>query len=254
MKILVLEDEQRAGEKLIDLIKAYRPSAEISWKRSIEGALQSLNQEKDIQLIFSDIELLDGNVFSMYERIVPPCPIIFCTAYNNYYTDAFQTNGIAYLLKPYTELQFKAAWDKYQHLFQAKQTVPELAPLLSFLKNKPLTPDLPAYKSTFLVKKKDGIFLLKTDNIAWLQSQGDFVLGHDYNGKKHLINHTLSELEELLNPQQFFRINRSEIIQMDSILKFNPYIKNRLAITLINGLGILYTSNSRAAEFRKWLG
>ena len=250
MRIYVLEDEQRAGEKLLDLIQKFIPDAQVEWGRSIKDGLTFLRTEPPIDLIFSDIELLDGNVFQLYQEITPACPIIFCTAYNTYYTHAFQTNGIAYLLKPYGEEDFQKAWQKYQHLFKKEAPNFDLQKLLSQLDaSKPVK----TYKNTFPVKKKEGVFLLKTSKISLFQSQSDFTLAFDTQGKRHILNYTLTELENSLDPELFFRINRSEIIRFERIVSFSSYIKNRLAIQLQQPGMEVYTSNSRSAAFREWL-
>jgi len=106
LNILLLEDEQQAKEKIIDLIREQAPLARVEWKRSIKEGQAFLSQDPPLDLIFSDIELLDGNVIQLYQEIQPKCPIIFCTAYNDYYLQAFRTNGIAYLLKPYPSRNF----------------------------------------------------------------------------------------------------------------------------------------------------
>lgn len=251
MNILILEDEQRAGEKLIDAISAVNSNRNIEWKRSIVDAIEFLKEKPSLDIIFSDIELLDGNVFKVYETILPDCPIIFCTAYNTFYIDAFKTNGIAYLLKPYTMASFKAAWSKFLLLCKNdKEVIPpnllhQLRSLIDLKKKQ--------HKSTFSIKKKDGVFLLKVIDIIYFQAQGDFVLAIDKNSKKHIINNSLTHIENEINKDIFFRINRSEIINRDCILKYNRHIKNRLAITLHHTDTIFYTSNSKTAEFKHWL-
>ena len=249
--ILILEDEQRAGEKLIDSIKSIEKYVKIEWKRSIADAIGFLSDEPRLDIIFSDIELLDGNAFKVYEVVQPKCPIIFCTAYNTFYLDAFKTNGIAYLLKPYTQESFVNAWNKFLLLFKNEKEVLSLD-MIAQLKYL-IEVEKKQYKTTFSVKKRDGIYLLKTDNICYFEAQGDFVLAIDINEKKHIINDSLSRIENKLPTNEFFRINRSEIIRRESVLKYEQYIKNRLAITLSNSKNTLYTSNSRTPEFRKWI-
>lgn len=252
LKILVLEDEQRAGEKLLDLIAEMAPGARTDWKRSVAEGIAYL-QAHQPDLIFSDIELLDGNSFEVYDKVNPNCPIIFCTAYDKFYVEAFSTNGIAYLLKPYTREQVIEAWEKYRLLFRQESTLePAISPAL-LTQFKSLLNREQQYKSTFTVKKRDGVFLLKVDEIAYFQAQGDFVEGIDRLGKKHILNYSLSAIEEAIDPKQFFRINRSEIVSIDSILKYDAYTKNRLVITLGRPAVNLYTTNSRTPEFRSWV-
>ncbi|WP_298545874.1 LytTR family DNA-binding domain-containing protein [uncultured Aquimarina sp.] len=251
MDILILEDEQRAGEKLIDTIKSVTSPATITWKRSIVEAIDFLKTTPSLDIIFSDIELLDGNVFMVYDAIQPDCPIIFCTAYNTFYVNAFNTNGIAYLLKPYTIESFNAAWNKFLLLCKTKKEAistnvfDQLKYLLELEKKQ--------YKSTFSIKKRDGVFLLKVAEIMYFQAQGDFVLAIDKNDNKHIINNSLKHIENEIDKNTFFKINRSEIINRNNIIKYNQHIKNRLRITLNNTETTLYTSNSKAFEFKNWL-
>lgn len=217
-----------------------------------QGRVAFLRETADLDLIFSDIELLDGKAFQIFQTVRPACPIIFCTAYDHFYVEAFQTNGIAYLLKPYDQAQFAAAWDKYRLLFPSKE---DPAPsgtwfdqLHDLLQRQPRTG-----KKTFSVKKPEGIFLLKTEDIAFFQAQGDFVLAFDRTNRKHILQQSLQEIETLVDPHQFFRINRSEIVNFDCIVKYEPYTKNRLALTLANGGIVLHTANSRTPGFRAWL-
>lgn len=252
MNILVLEDEQRAGEKLLDIIAQIVPEARVDWKRSVAEGVDFLKSGRP-DIIFSDIELLDGNAFQVYDEVKPQCPIIFCTAYDKFYVEAFNTNGIAYLLKPYTREQVMEAWEKYRLLFE-KETMTEPAISPSLLNEfKSLLNREQQYKRTFTVKKRDGVFLLKADEVAYFQAQGDFVEGIDRLGKKHILNYSLTAIEEAIDPRQFFRINRSEIVNMDSILKYDAYTKNRLVITLGRPAVNLYTTNSRTPEFRSWV-
>lgn len=252
IEILLLEDEQRAGEKLLDLLKKVCPSAKVVWKRSVEEGISFLNENTKLELIFSDIELLDGNSFEIYESIRPSCPIIFCTAYNKYFVEAFQTNGIAYLLKPYTEAQFNQAWEKYILLFDSKDNKIVTENVVQQIKTLVEQP-AKSYKNRFTVKKVNGVFLLNVTDISYFQAQGDFVLAFDKKGNKHILNQSLSGIDDSIDPKKFFRINRSEIVNIDVIVKFDSYTKNRLAISLEDPAPKLYTSNSRSPEFRSWL-
>ncbi len=249
--LLILEDEQRAGEKLLDLIREAESQADVHWLRSTAEGIDFLKNGAAPDLIFADVELLDGNVFRVFEAVRPACPVIFCTAYDAFYAAAFQANGIAYLLKPYSPAQFRDAWEKYLRLFGKS---PEWSLPATFWETiqSLAQKEKPAYKTTFPVKKRDGVFLLKTKDIACFQAQSDFVFAMDRQGGKHILNYSLAAVEALLDPVQFFRINRSEIVQFDSILKYAPFSKNKLAITLSQPPVVLYTASSRTAAFRGW--
>ncbi len=252
MNILIIEDEQLAGDKLKGYIREYiDPNAKITWLRSISEVREYLSSESKIDLIFSDIELLDGNVFSIYDSIKIAYPIIFCTAYDQFVLNAFKTNGIAYILKPYNEEQFNDAWGKYKLLFDknnSKISDNIIDELKLIVKNKSSD-----YKSRFTIKKANGIFLLSVGDIIYFQSQGDFILAHDQKGNKHVINQSLGKVIASLNPKHFFQINRSEIININYIQKFETHFKNKLIISMHGINEKLYTSGSRTPEFRSWL-
>ena len=253
MKILILEDEVPAYEKLLDYITEELENAQlIGWCRSNKEALQVLRGLPGVDLIFSDIELLDGTAFNTFEQVPVTCPIIFCTAFDQYVLKAFQTNGIAYLLKPYTLESFREAMKKYHTLFQKPRT-DQLPPQLLQEFKAILQADKQAYRRRFTIKKKEGIKLLDTEDITYFEAQGDFCLAIDKHNKKHVINMGLSAIEEQLDPSQFFRINRSQVIQVTYIDHIEPHFKNKLAVRMRPSQVILQTSSSKTPAFRKWL-
>ncbi len=253
MNILIIEDEQIAGEKLKGYIGKYvSADASVSWVRSVSESYELLSKPNSFDIIFSDIELLDGNVFSVYETVDVKCPIIFCTAYDKFVMKAFETNGIAYLLKPYNEEQFLDSWKKYQVLFDKKEnTVPnDILDELKTIVNSAKT----EYKTRFTIKKSNGVFLLSVSDIVLIQSHGDFLLAFDNNKNKHVINQSVSNIVDMLDPRKFFQINRSEIINVDFIQKFETHFKNKLCISMLGLKDPVFTSSSRTPEFRAWLG
>lgn len=253
MNILILEDEIPAYQKLITFIHAEIAEGKVmGWARSIEEAKIILGKELKPDLIFSDIELLDGISFELFEKEKVDCPIIFCTGFDQYVLQAFKTNGIAYLLKPYSIENFKEAYQKYQTLFAKKNTQTIDNQLLKDLQNI-LHSDKKSYKQRFTVKKKDGIKLIDANDIGCFEANGDFCLAIDSMGKKHALNYTLSDIEKKIDPAKFFRINRSEIINLNYLEKVEPYFKNKLAIKMSYSKDIIYTSSTKTPTFRKWL-
>ena len=253
MNILILEDEIPAYQKLLNFIHAEIPDGKImGWVRSIEEARELLTKDLQPDLIFSDIELLDGVSFEIFEEIKVDCPIIFCTGFDKYVLRAFKTNGIAYLLKPYSIENFKEAYEKYKILFSKKEIQPIDNQLLKDLQ-KILHQDKKSYKQRFTIKKKDGIKLLDTNEIGAFLANGDFCMAVDSKGKKHAINFKLLDIEEKIDPLKFFRINRSEIINVDFLEKVEPHFKNRLAIKMNYSSEIIFTSSNKTPSFRKWL-
>lgn len=253
MKILILEDEIPAYEKLRSLVLAEIQEAEIiGWARSNAEAQRLLQEHPMIDLILSDIELLDGPSFKTLETTPVSCPIIFCTGFDKYVLRAFQTNGIAYLLKPYSAAQFREAHQKYLTLFKPQTQTGISAPLLSELKEI-LTADKRSYRRRFTVKKKEGIKLLETKKVICFEANGDFCRATDERGEKHTINHSLADIEAQVDPNDFFRINRSQILNIDYIENIEGQAKNKLCIKMQGVPQVFLTSSSKTPDFRRWL-
>lgn len=253
MNILILEDEIPAYHKLVDMIHTRMPNANVlGWARSIAEANLLLKKGETLDLIFSDIELLDGHSFQVFETHKTACPIIFCTAFDQFLLKAFQGNGIAYLLKPYSIEDFNEAIEKYKTLFTKEKKNGISSAVMEELRTV-LHQDRHAYKSRFTVKKRDGIKLLDTADIVYFEANGDFCMAIDHKGAKHALSFTLGDVARKLNPKQFFRLNRSQIVHIAFIEKVEAYSKNKLSVQLKTKSNNLMTSGSRTAEFRAWL-
>ena len=253
MNILVLEDEKLAAQNMIRLLSDYfKEEIYIQWVQSVRQGLDYLQKNDDPDLILSDIELLDGQAFTLYQQYDVKSPIIFTTAYDQYLLEAFQTNGIAYLLKPIKDEDLFAALDKYLKLFKNEPVVKLDTKMIEDFKQA-LTASQKEYKKRFTIKKTSGIFLLKTQNIIYFLAENDLVFAIDNKGKRHVINYRMSDLEELLDPTKFFRINRGEIVHIEYIEKMEAYFGNRLVIHLPGVKEGLKTSGPKTAAFRKWL-
>lgn len=251
MKIVLIEDEEITSQALTDYIKKYDATYEIvATLRSIKDALAWFAHNPMPDLIFSDIELLDGNVFTFYEKTAITCPIIFTTAYDNFLLKAFQINGIAYILKPFGYPQVKESFDKF---FTLKKTFSEETPqsfsFIEQLKNALK----PSFKQRFTVKMKNGISLLNVQDIVYLQADEGLVFAFGTNQQKYPLNGTLTEINETLDPSLFFRINRSEIINIHFIEKMEAYFNDRLSLKTKVLPTNLIVSTARTPDFRKWI-
>lgn len=252
MRVIILEDETPAFNKLSKYLLEYSADAEIiAWYTSIEDAWKEKEQFAQCDLILSDIKLLDGNSFDLFHQLELNCPIIFCTAYNKYMEDAFDSNGIAYLVKPYTQESFNNALKKFEQFFRKTNSTPLAADTLSIIEEI-LKKNIKNYRNRFSIKKADGIIIKQTSDILYFQALGDFCTLVDFEGKKHSISYKISTLEKSLDPQSFFRINRSEIVNISYIKKVEPSFKNKLLIVLSENI-VLTTSGSRTPQFRLWL-
>lgn len=252
MKILILEDEIPAYNKLINyLSESFGNDFKYDLARSNADG-KKLLIENSYDFIISDIQLLDGISFDLFDDISTKCPIIFCSAHDEYLFKAFNTNGIAYILKPYSKSDFNKAIEKYQSLFK-QGTYNELnSDTLSNLKSA-LQEESTSYKKRFVIKKTSGIQLLNVSDISLIEAAGDFCIATDHIGKRHNISQTLSSIFQQLNPSKFYKINRSEIISIDYIENIESHFKNRLLISLKGVKEKPMTSSSITSDFRKWL-
>ncbi len=252
MHVLILEDEIPAHQKLENYLNDFfSNTVKHDWARSKKEA-QQLLVNTTYDFILSDIQLLDGISFDLFDTITVNCPIIFCTAHDDYLFRAFDTNGIAYLLKPYSKEDFDKALEKYEKLFQKGDYRPLDHTTINQLKSA-LTEEQVVYKKRFVIKKPDGLQLLQAADISFIEASGDFCIAVDFKGKRHPISEKMGIIEEQLNPQKFFRINRSQIVHIQYIINIENHFKNRLLISLEGGKEKFMTSSAKTSNFRQWI-
>lgn len=253
IRILIAEDEIPARKKLKRFLAGLDTPTEIVAEIDTVTTGISFLKSHSVDLIFSDIELLDGNSFEIYSQVSIRCPVIFTTAYDQFWMKAFECNGVDYLLKPFSQERFQKSWDKYLMLSNSGSgEVNAIADLTRLIKNY-----MPGkqYRKRFIINARHEIYFLETENILFFEAREGIVVAYDSNRKKHLLSEsTLKEIEAQLNPADFFRINRSELIHKPYIEKIERYDKNTLAIKLRGYETCLKTSQSNTAVFREWIG
>ncbi|MCX6219037.1 LytTR family DNA-binding domain-containing protein [Spirosoma sp.] len=255
LTIVVLEDEALAARQLVESLEKLLPDARmLTTLASVQEAMAWWSANPAPDLLFSDIELLDGNVFALFERVAIRCPIVFTTAYDQFLLRAFQGNGIAYLLKPFTMSQLQQALDKYALLrTSSAPSAPILTePILAQLRDA-IRPIQTRYRQRFTVKLRQGIHLLAVEDITYLQADEGVVFAFDSRGQKYPLNGKLTELEEQLDPAHFFRLNRSEIINIRYIDRLEPYFNDRLAVRMRGHAELLIASTGRTPDLRRWV-
>ena len=258
-KVVIIEDEPLARSKLRRLLQQVPDRTEIVAELSSVAEVNAfLAEVSAVDVIFSDIELTDGNVFQSFQRRTAPCPVIFITAYDQFMLDAFETHGIAYLLKPYSAEKLLQAWQKFRQLTSASPEtipVPALAQLHALLNTLPTQCNAPEYPSRLAIRQQQQIYFLSVSDLVYIQADGGLVLGYDNTGKRHFLPYpSLQTLMSVLDPACFFRVNRSEVVQLKYIERLERYCKNTLVLQL-KPCGVqLKTSQSRTAAFTAWLG
>lgn len=249
MRVVIIEDEPLAGDKLSEFIERYDREIQIVARlESVKESLAWFRENRSPDLVFSDIELLDGNVFHLFESGKVTCPIIFTTAYDQFWLQAFEHNGIAYLLKPFDFEKFVTAMQKFETLKHNFVTAQK-----DFWHEVQASFTQPKYKERFVVKVKGGIRLLETRQIAFIKTQNEIPFAFDAAGNKFPLKETLAELEQLLDPKTFFRLNRSEIVNLNFIERLEPDFHDRLVVRLRNLNIRLTSSTNRTPNLRKWL-
>lgn len=252
LKVLLIEDEIPARKKLRRFLEALDTPLEIVGEiDQVAEAILYLNTNK-VDLIFSDIALLDGNAFEIYSQVNISCPIIFTTAYDQFWMDAFESNGIAYLLKPFSQERFQKAWDKFIILRNADPDKQEWLDNMATLLKKHLPENI--YKQRFTINSRQGLYFLNASDIVFFEAQDGLVSAYDANGKRHpLTVATLKEMEDQVNPNDFFRINRAVLLNKQHIERIERYTKNTLAAKVKGYDVLLKTSQSATAAFREWI-
>jgi len=253
MKVLIIEDEKPAADKLRYMLSGLGLPVEVvgvlpSVKKAVAW-LQSPPSPYD--LVFLDIQLADGKSFEIFRHVKVERPIVFVTAYSEYAVEAFKLNSIDYLLKPITQEALAASIRKIGDLRRnlpdpySSGQIDALQQALSALKKQ--------YKTRFMVKLGEHIRSIGTDKIAYFFSEGRYVLLATFLGKQFVVDHKLEELEELLNPQHFFRINRGYILHIDSIEDVIVHTNSRLLVkTRPKAPKELIVSRERVADFKAW--
>ncbi len=253
MKVIIIEDEYYAAEKLKK--ELLQLDGQIEIVEVLDSCAQCLSFFKTpppYDLIFSDIHLADGLCFNAFEKLQLSKPIIFTTAYDKYALQAFDTNGIDYLLKPIQSDRLAQSLEKYQTLQSAQS---QNAPHKVYAHLKSLLSDAGReYKSRFLCKLGNKIKSIPTESIMYFYSKDKMTFIVDEKQSRYPINHTLDEIDGMMDPKDFFRLNRQYITHFRSIHEIHPYFKGRLKIklTLAHEDDII-VSTERSPLMRSWL-
>jgi len=250
--IFIIEDEIKTALALKKSIeKCFQEAVVLEIAQSIKSAVKWLKANEPPDIIFSDIQLADGLSFDIFKQVIIKSPIIFCTAYDEYAVDAFKTNSIDYLLKPIDEKKLKASIDKYysmKSLFIKDNSVVD-----SRIQNLLLEFNTD-YKKTILVHFQNKMVVLKIDNIEYIHYNLGVIYIMTFDNKKYFMNQTLDEFETILNPNDFFRVNRQFIINRRAILAVENYLSRRLLLLLKSTITeTIIVSKTKAPLLLKWI-
>ncbi|MEO7768331.1 MAG: LytTR family DNA-binding domain-containing protein [Ferruginibacter sp.] len=250
MQVIIIEDEKPAAEKLQQAIAQCDGSFEVvAILNSVRASVDWLTTHPLPGLVFMDIELSDGLSFKIFEECNITCPIIFTTAYDEYWQEAFEYNSIDYLLKPVKQEKLAAALKKYHSIKEYFHT--HFQQLIQWQQ----MPTREKFKKRFLVKRGQDYITVKIENIAYFYATHKLVCLVDRDNQKFILDKSLADLEKEINPAQFYRANRKYLVNITAIKKIKVYPKSKLLVELEPmSKEELIISQESVQGFKEWIG
>lgn len=259
MKILIVEDEDLAVKKLQKTLTSVDKDADVvGIADSIKATVEWLEQNPAPDLILMDIELADGQSFEIFNLTEIKSPVIFTTSYDEYALKAFKVNSIDYLLKPVQKEELEAALNKFRQMkkaYNSQSSPSESVNLDSILKELQQKLQPKEYRKRFLVKHAQKLVSIEIDDIGYFFSDGRLNFFKTKDNRKFVVDYTMDELEDMLDPEKYFRISRSFYVSVESIDKIDDYFGNRLILSLKPAVDKeALVSREKVTDFKKWMG
>lgn len=253
MNVLIIEDEEPAAVRLVGLLQQYDAAINpIAILSSVEEAVNWFADHRQPDLVLMDIHLSDGLCFEIFKEVEVHCPVIFCTAYDQYALEAFQVNSIDYLLKPVQYAKLEKSLQKMEAIraqIKPVAEMPGLSEIMDIIKT-----GRQQYKSRFMVKTGNRIKAIKTSDIAYFLSRNKLTMLVTKDKQHFPLDYTLDELMTLLDPVLFFHVNRNLLIHIDAVKEIHPYFKGRLKLELTPAYEEeIVISSQKSPLFKDWL-
>lgn len=248
MKALIIEDEQPAIQKLERFLTTMNRNIEIVARlSSVEDSTNWLIEHPAPDLIFMDVRLEDGICFELFEKVNIVTPVVFITAYNEYAIKAFKVNSVDYLLKPLDFDELKKALDKFEIVHQQESYASKIEHLMASMKSTP--------KERFLIKMGEHYRSIQVDDIChfFIEERNNFIAMN--SAKIYPVDYSLDQIEQMVDPKRFFRVNRSCIVNIRSISDILEYSTSRLKLKMECHLSNddILVSRERVRDFKKWM-
>ncbi|HOZ78085.1 MAG TPA: LytTR family DNA-binding domain-containing protein [Ferruginibacter sp.] len=250
MKLIIIEDEGPAAEKLLLSIKACNITTELlAVLGSVQEAVEWFQHHAQPDMIFMDIQLTDGLSFKIFDHVKISCPVIFTTAYDDYWQQAFEYNSIDYLLKPVQQEKLEATFAKYENIKQYFSS--HFQSLMQYHQN----PAADKIKKRFLVKRGVDYIAVKAEDIAYFYAVHKLVCMMDRNGQKFILDKSLAEIEKDIDPAIFYRANRKYLVNITAIKKIKSYPKSKLQLEVAPPVEEeILISQENVSDFKNWMG
>ena len=252
MNVLIVEDEQPAARQLTKLLKQLDGTINvIETLDSVEGTVAWLNTFPAPDAIFFDIQIADGLSFDIFRQVEIKSPVVFTTAFDQYAIKAFRVNAIDYLLKPIDTDELATVLQKIRTASEKEKTY-----ALDIFKNLVEQFSKPThYRERFLVKTGQTFSSIDAGDVAYFYSEDSLTHLVTTQNKKHLLENTLDELEAVIHPQKFFRINRKIVVSFSAIQKISPHFNGRLKLEILPAYSEeIFVARERVSDFKAWLG
>ncbi len=253
MRVLIIEDEQSVAQNLCDILLDIDAEIEIiTVLETVKDTVKWIAENQSPDLAFFDIKIADGNSFEIFEKTTVNFPIIFTTAYDEYALKAFKVNSIDYILKPIEKKALKNAIAKYHKLYKNRQPF-DNEQLISIIKELKIDVQK-KYKKSFLVYIKDNILPIATEHIAYFYIENKIVYCRTHTGELYYLDGTLDKIQNQLDPDDFFRVNRQFIIARKAIQSASIYFHRKLKLHVSpNSDSDILINKVNVAHFKKWL-
>ena len=250
MNTIIIEDEKPAAEKLRKAIERSNRAIQVhAVLDSIDAAVTWLQENPAPDLVFMDIELGDGLSFKIFEKVRFNSPVIFCTAYDEYWQEAFEHNSIDYLLKPVKQEKLDMALNKYDKLKL------HFSSNFQQLQQWHRHPSGVVFKKRFLVKRGLDYISIKAEDIAYFFAAHKVVCIVDNRNQKYIVDQSLGDIEKQVDPANFYRVNRKYLVNQNAIRKIKSYPKSKLLLELEPAISDeIIISQENVAAFKEWMG
>ncbi|TXK52832.1 response regulator transcription factor [Pontibacter qinzhouensis] len=260
MRVFIVEDEKLAAIRLASMLQQLNAAITVvATAPSVRKAVETLQLRPQLDLIFMDIQLADGLSFEIFDQVPVEVPVIFTTAYDAYAIKAFKVNSIDYLLKPIDEAELQAALEKYQKLHtnqtsasantaSAVQQLGALEQALQFLNGSK------TYKSRFIVKVGEHLHMIQMEEVDYFYSYEKATFLQCSSGKRYVIDYSMEQVEQLVDPKHFFRVNRGYLICTKAVKDIVAWSNSRLKLELRQApKEEVVVSREKVQAFKAWL-
>jgi len=247
---IIVEDEPLAAQRLEKLTKEIRPGWAVLDKiDSVKRSVEWLKRNEAPHLILMDIQLADGVSFQIFDQCKVTSPVIFTTAFDEYALKAFKVNSIDYILKPVDKNELAKAFSKLEDL-QGHSSPGKMMESISYAMQM-LTKK---YKERFVIKVGEHLRSIEVPEILFFFSLEKTTFAQTKDGRRHILDFTMDQLEGLINPERFFRINRKYLVSVDSIEDMISYSNSRLKLVMkTSDDPEIIVARERVQEFKDWL-